>query len=175
MLCTLCTQTYVYLHDFLSMCAHHIIVPDSFTVWSNLPRLTSVRATHRTSATSAGKMSAMLITFPYFCWKGSIIVTYLFSLIGLAKKNPPGAGGKGLALAFLLKWWSQTWQQQPMGPPGQEWGMLYFACCKCLQTDHWVCQFGEFRSGRSVSLGELSLCTCRLKLQSSTDFSWSYF
>lgn len=83
-----------WLHKYV--CAH-ITVPDSFTVWSNSPRLTSVRATHRTSATSAGKISALLRTFPYFCWKGSIIVTYLFSLIGLAKKKPPGAGGKGLA------------------------------------------------------------------------------
>lgn len=82
----------VRLHKYMHT---HISVPGSVTRWNNLPRLTSVRATHRTSATSAGKISALLITFPYFFWKGSIMVTYLFSLIGLAKKKPPGAGGKG--------------------------------------------------------------------------------
>lgn len=99
------------LFFYLCICAHgvpesvrayvceHITVPDSFQGWSNSPRLTSVRATHRTSATSAGKISALLITFPYFCWKGSIIVTYLFSLIGLAKKKPPGTGGKVFTLS----------------------------------------------------------------------------
>ena len=55
-----------------------------------LPRLTSVRATHSTSPTRAGKRSRLLRTFPYFSWKGSIIVKYLFALIGLAKKKPPG-------------------------------------------------------------------------------------
>lgn len=73
---------------------HAFLEPGSVMGWSNLPRLTRVRATHRTSATSAGKMSALLSTFPYLCWKGSIIVTYLFSLIGLAKKKPPGAKRK---------------------------------------------------------------------------------
>lgn len=71
-------------------------MPNTLIVLCYSPRLTSVRATHRTSATSAGKISALLRTFPYFCWKGSIMVTYLFSLMGLAKKKPPGAGGKGL-------------------------------------------------------------------------------
>lgn len=56
-----------------------------------------MRATHSTSATSAGKISALARTFPYFFWKGSIIVTYLFSLIGLAKKKPPAGGGKGFS------------------------------------------------------------------------------
>jgi len=55
-----------------------------------LPKLTRVRATHRTSATSAGRMRALLRTSPYLIWKGSIMVRYLFSLIGLAKKKPPG-------------------------------------------------------------------------------------
>lgn len=77
--------------DCISGSAHAFSEPGSVAGWSNLPRLTRVRATHRTSATSAGKMSALLRTFPYLCWKGSIIVTYLFSLIGLAKKKPPGA------------------------------------------------------------------------------------
>lgn len=55
------------------------------------PKPSRVAATHSTSIMMEGSTRAPLSRFPYLIWKGSIMVTYLRSLMGLAKKSPPEA------------------------------------------------------------------------------------
>lgn len=87
----------VCLHvDGRKVHAHILCHTRTLTVRRNSPRLTSVRATHSTSATNAGRIRTLLMKLPYFFWKGSIMVTYLFSLMGFAKKKPPGRERKVL-------------------------------------------------------------------------------
>lgn len=77
------------------------------------PKLSRVAATHRMSIMMEGSTRAPLSRFPYLIWKGSIMVTYIRSLIGLAKKSPPEADP-------LISLWSRskTWDAQQRAASG---------------------------------------------------------
>lgn len=56
---------------------------------SDLPRIPRIQAAHKISAMMLGMKRAAATVFPYFCWNGSMRVTYCFARMGLTKKTAP--------------------------------------------------------------------------------------
>lgn len=90
------TCTHRHIHHYMTTQRHTYTHAHGYTlkVWQSqivtfLPNPISVPVTHIISDTSVASDRAAVGTFPYLIWKGSIMVTYFLSLIGLAKNRPP--------------------------------------------------------------------------------------